>query len=134
MNGEYKEKLSDNFGELIVTKNSWSIRYYFPGIDLRHNGTFVQILENEVDKYIKAYKENWEIYLETKKNTANNLEIRIIGEGNMNIFVNGYFDGICIQSCHMPINKEEELNNLLQGFEKAKDRAKVIMDMIRKLD
>lgn len=42
MNGEYSEKLKSG-GDLIVSSKSWYIRYYFPGPDLRYNGTFVNV-------------------------------------------------------------------------------------------
>ena len=41
--GNIKEKSSYSNGDLIVTKDSWRISYYFAGPDLRHNGTFFSI-------------------------------------------------------------------------------------------
>ena len=52
--GEYREPLLSG-GELIVTDSSWCIKYYFPGPDLRYNGTFVTIDASKVDEYIAAW-------------------------------------------------------------------------------
>ncbi len=67
MNGTYEENLnSAGHGTFRVTKNSWSIRYYFSGPDMRYNGTWVTIEGRDIDKYISAYRANWKEYLSLK--------------------------------------------------------------------
>lgn len=63
--GEYKENLPSG-GELVVTPDSWCISYYFPGPDMRYNGTFLRIPSTKVDKYIRAWKNNFEEYMKLK--------------------------------------------------------------------
>ena len=42
--GQYQEGLKSG-GQLIVTERDWYIEYYFPGPDLRYNGTFLIYLQ-----------------------------------------------------------------------------------------
>lgn len=63
---KYTEALASG-GELNITENGWYIQYYFNGPDLRYNGEFVTIQGNDVDNYIKAYKNNYKKFLELQK-------------------------------------------------------------------
>ncbi len=134
MDGEYKEKLPFGQGDLIVTKNNYYIQFYFPGPDLRYNGTFVKILANEMDSYINAYKNNWEKYQELKeiKSKLGN-EFSVTGELGMKITIGGWIDGICINSYHLPINSERKVTNIIESFIWAKSKGPEIMNFLKSI-
>lgn len=130
MTGEYSEELPISGGRLIVTKNSYKINFYFPGPDLRYNGTWLDIQSNRLDSYIKAYKTNWETYIKFKSLKLPG-EMKQDGAENMSIYIGGYFDGVCITSYHLPITTEEKLNSVISEFEFAKLRGKEIQEFLK---
>lgn len=135
MKGEYKEKLPGGNGELIVSEDSWKIRYYFPGIDLRHNGTFLNISQYQVDNYIDAFKNNWQKYKALKESPLSSSgEVRVAGEMNMVIHAGGHFDGVCILSYHMPLKTEEEINAVIEDYNWAAKRATNIMELLKQIE
>jgi hypothetical protein len=136
MNGTYEEDLkSAGHGTFRVTKNSWSIRYYFSGPDMRYNGTWVTIEGRDIDKYISAYRANWKEYLSLKTQIPQGGSFNKPGLQGMSINVGSggiYREGICIDGWHMPINNEKELNALLESFEYCKTKAPTIMEWLSK--
>ena len=135
MIGEYKEKLPSGSGELIVSSGSWNIQYYFPGIDSRYNGTFIRIKREAIDNYINAFKNNWIMYNSVKEKTANlGGEIKLKGEMDMTINIGGHHDGVCIQSYHMPLNTEEKINKIISDYCWAKERAEIILVVLKELN
>ena len=132
MDGEYKEVLPFGQGNLIVTKNNFQIQFYFPGPDMRHNGTFLNINRNEIKEYIKSYNENWKKYIELKKMKSElGKEFTTSGKLGMNIKVGGWNEGVCITSYHLPINTENELKKLISSFQWAEERGKQIMSFLK---
>jgi hypothetical protein len=131
MNGEYKEKLPFGTGDLIVTKDTFYIEFYFSGPDLRHNGTFKRINKDEIDLYIKAYKENWKKYeeLQTFKEKIGG-EFTTVGQMNMQITIGGWRNGVCIDSYHLPLRSEKEISSLIDSFNWAKKRGSEIMKLL----
>ncbi len=134
MSGEYREKLPTGIGELVVNLSTWFIQYYFPGIDNRHSGTFIKVPKEEIDEFISAFKNNWLKY-EKVKETSQTLggEIRLIGEKNMTIYISSYHEGVCIQSYHMPLKSKEQIENVVADYYWAKERAKIIIEILQKL-
>lgn len=129
MSEQYSEKLISG-GELIVTNNSWYIKYYFSGPDLRYNGTFVSIDEKEIDKYIQAWKENYEKYLMLKERIPAGGTFDTSGEMGMSIRI-GFSEGVCLRSYHMPINTRDKLNQIISDYITAKDRAEKLQAMLK---
>ncbi len=125
-NGEYSEKLPSG-GKMVVTKTSWKIDYYFPGPDLRYNGTFFTIPGAEIDAYISAWEANFNKYLELKK-TMRGGSYSCEGSKGMMIRVNKYPEGVSLTSYHMPINSRAALNKIVGEYERAKRRAQDIRD------
>lgn len=118
-----------------MNKGSWSIRYYFSGPDLRYNGTWVTIEGKDIDKYISAYRANWEEYQSLKTQIPKGGSFNKRGVQGMSIHVGSggiCRDGICIDYWHMPINNEKELNALLESFEYCKSKAPTIMEWLSK--
>lgn len=134
MNGEYKEKLPFGHGDLIVTKYDFSIQFYFPGPDMRYNGTFLRIDSRKLDSYIIAYKNNWNKYNELKeiKHKLGN-EFSISGELGMKISIGGWINGICIDNYHMPLDTEKKINDLIDSFIWAKEKGAEIMNFLKSM-
>lgn len=132
MSGQYSENLITG-GELIVSTSSWNIKYYFPGPDLRYNGTFVTVAGEKIDKYISAWKNNYNKYLLLKKSIPAGGEFSTTGEMGMTIRIGKFFEGVCLYSYHMPINTEEKLNQVISDYQYAKERARKFQEFLRNL-
>ena len=124
---KYTEPLASG-GELNVTEDSWYIQYYFSGPDLRYNGEFVTIQGNDVDNYIRAYKNNYKKLLELQKILPKDGSFTTKGECDMNISCGGnYHVGITIsawynhlsQPCNFPIVNEHDLNSVINEIGRA---------------
>lgn len=131
MNGEYSEKLKSG-GDLIVSSTGWCIRYYFPGPDLRYNGTFVTISGSEIDEYISAWERNFEKYLLLKKTIPAGGDFETAGEKGMSIRI-GFSEGVCLRSYHMPTSTSSKLAEIIHDYKEAKVRASKIQKLLRSL-
>ncbi len=131
MNGQYSEKLPSG-GELVVSSSGWHIQYYFPGPDLRYNGTFVTVRGNEIDKYISAWKHNFEKYLQLKETIPSGGSFDTPGEMGMTIRI-GMWEGVCLKSYHMPIRTRDKLNQVIHDYEFAKERASKLQKLLQSL-
>lgn len=126
--GEYSEEFMDNYGTLRIGSTHAFIEFYFPGPDARYKGTFISINENDIDKYINAYKNNWQ--------TAEKLQVKIfdtpdakfnqLGEMGMNITVSHNSITLCIDSYHLPICSRKECDDIINHLNIAKHRIKEI--------
>lgn len=135
---KYTEPLTSG-GELNVTEDSWYIQYYFSGPDLRYNGEFVTIQGNDVDNYIRAYKNNYKKLLELQKILPKDGSFTTKGECDMNISCGGnYHVGITIsawynhlsQPCNFPIVNEHDLNSVINDYEYCKLRAEEVSKLL----
>lgn len=129
--GEYTEKLNSG-GELCITAKSWSIKYYFAGPDRRYNGTFVTIPGSEIDKYIDAWKNNFNKYTELKQMIPSGGSFDAAAEMGMHIHI-GFSEGVCLRTYHMPIRTTEKLNQVLSDYTFAKVRAQQIQSLLQSL-
>lgn len=128
INGEYTEEFMRNYGTLRIGHSHAFIEFYFPGPDARYKGTFISINENDIDKYINAYKNNWQ--------TAEKLQVKIfdtpdakfnqLGEMGMNITVSHNSITLCIDSYHLPICSKKECDDIINHLNIAKHRIKEI--------
>ena len=132
MNGQYSEKLISG-GELIVSIDSWNIKYYFPGPDLRYNGIFVTVKGSEIEKYISAWKSNYSRYLLLKKSIPVDGDFCTTGEMGMSIRIGRFFEGVCLYSNHMPIKTVEKLNQVISDYQYAKERAVKLQELLHNL-
>lgn len=131
MNGEYSEELKSG-GELKVSVNNWYIQYYFSGPDLRYNGTFVNIEGKDIDKYIDAWRTNFNKYLKLKETIPTGGKFDTNGLMGMSIRI-GWSEGVCLRSYHMPINNSAKLNQVIEDYEYAKERAIKLQELLRSL-
>jgi hypothetical protein len=130
--GEYSEKLPCG-GTLMVSKSSWKIQYYFPGPDLRHNGTFVNVPGATIETYISAFIENWKEYEQLTEQIPNGGEFSKAGKMGMTIRVGKFAKGVCLQSYHMPISSREQLKKVVDGYRYAMQRAPQIQSFLQSL-
>ena len=130
--GEYKESLKSG-GSLIVSEKDWKIQYYFPGPDLRYNGTWKTIFSKDVNKYIEAWKNNFATYLKLKSQLSLEGTYEKIGEAGMKISIGGYWDGVCIDSWHMNVRTQEKIDAIIEDYLNAKKKAIAIQEMLKAL-
>jgi hypothetical protein len=122
----YTEEFMDNYGTLRIGSTHAQIEFYFPGPDARYKGTFISIQENEIDKYINAYKNNWKTAEELQKKVlGTNTEFKC-GEMDMNIIVSQNSIELCLSHYKLPIYSKEECDDIINHFNIAKYRIKEI--------
>ena len=131
--GTYEENLPCS-GKLKVTRLTWEIQYYFPGPDLRHNGTFVTVSGNSIDHYISAFKDNWIEYEHLKSTIPAGGEFTKKGKMGMNIRIGAYHQGVCIKDYHMPICTKHRVESIIDGYLYAKEKAQQIQIFLVTLD
>ena len=132
MNGEFIQELRSG-GKLHVSSSDWHIEYYFAGPDLRYNGTFKRIYSNEIDKYISAWKNNFNKYTILKEQIPKGGEYSVGGEMGMTIRIGSWSEGVCLISYHMPIKSYCELQKIVEDYENAKISAMKIQTILRDL-
>jgi len=120
--GTYEESLPCG-GKLVISKKSWEISYYFPGPDMRYNGTLVRVPGNLIKKYITAFNENWEEYKKLKSTIPSNGNFSKQGKMGMCIRIGDFAQGVCIQSYHMPISSRQQLEKVINAYQYASQRA-----------
>ncbi len=130
--GTYEEPLPGG-GKLKVTTTSWEIAYYFPGPDMRYNGTFVTVPGSSVELYISAFIENWAEYEKLKTAIPKDGEFTKPGKNGMVIRIGRFAQGVCIRSHHMPINSKQRLDQVITGYRYAAERAPRIQAFLASL-
>jgi hypothetical protein len=130
--GTYEEPLPCG-GKLKVTKISWEISYYFSGPDMRYNGTFVSVPGKGIEQYISAFNDNWADYKKLKESIPKGGEFSKVGKMGMTIRIGRFAQGVCIQSYHMPIYSEKQLERLIAGYRYAAQRAPQIQNFLATL-
>lgn len=131
MGGQYIEELKTG-GKLIVSKGGWSIQYYFPGPDQRYNGTLVTIDGNNINSYIEAWKINLNKFIDLKGEIPSGGSFDTVGEKGMHIRI-GVCEGVCLDNIHMQINTEVKLQNVINDYTYAKEKADKLMIMLGSL-
>jgi hypothetical protein len=126
--GEYVEAFKYPYGKLHIDSSSASIRFYFPGPDARYKGTHFNIWEEDIDKYIKAYQNNWEtgIKLREKAKETPKTELKQVGEMSMNIVATAQSFTIYLHHYHLPIYKKKEYEEMVMLLQQAKHKIKEV--------
>ena len=126
INGEYTEEFMRNYGTLRIGSFHAFIEFYFPGPDARYKGTFISIQENEIDKYINAYKNNWKTAEELQKKVfGTNTEFKC-GEMDMNIIVSQNSIELYLNHYNLPISSKKACDDMINHLNIAKYRIKEI--------
>lgn len=132
ISGEYVENFYGPHSKLHIRANSAEIQFYFPGPDLRYNGTFFTIHDYEIDDYIRAYRANWikakELYEKAKELPGTTL--RLSGERKMNIEATQNYFTIYLHQYHLPIKTEEGYQNIVEQLQIAKLRIEEIRNKL----
>ena len=105
-----------------MTIPSWSISYYFPGPDKRHNGTHFSISGKNIHDYIEALIENWKELQALKITIPQDGTFRKEGRLKMWISVGRYSSGVNLKDFHMNVYSEERLNEVVASFRYAAKR------------
>ncbi|WKV95540.1 hypothetical protein PYV50_15385 [Pseudomonas sp. H22_DOA] len=116
-----------------VQQESWEIKYYFPGPDLRHSGLFVVVPGAQVDSYISAFRQNWEDFEHLKSYIPAGGEFVKEGRMGMMIRIGKFSQGVCIKSYHMPISSKSHLESVISSYNHASERAKTIQKFLAHL-
>lgn len=128
-NGTYSETLPTG-GTLKVYGNAWSIDYYIPGPDRRHNGRFFSIPGSKIDEYIFSLRENWDKYEELKKTVpAQGSFYQHCADGMM-ICIGIFKEGVCLSSFDLPVSTKKQMTDVIESFEYARSRAAVISSVL----
>ena len=131
--GEYSEDIGKG-GRLVVDRSGWQLKYYWSGPDLRYNGTFGHVPGREIERYVQAWELNFEKYLELKKMLPSEGEFVQQEAMRMEIRVNTLLsEGVCLKSYHCCVATKEELRQMVQSYQKAKEKALLIQKMLAEL-
>lgn len=85
----------------------------------------------EINDYIAAWKENYSKYCELKRTIPAGGEYEAKGTVDMTIRIGGFFEGVCVQSYHMPIRTEEQLSGVISDYEYARKRGPKVMALLK---
>ncbi|KAA5971990.1 MULTISPECIES: hypothetical protein [unclassified Pantoea] len=118
----YQEKLPCG-GKLKVSKKTWEIEYYYPGLDGRYSGAFFTIYSNEIDSFTQSLINNFVEYIDLKGKIPAGGDYQKPGEKGMMIAVGRLFEGVSIHGFNDFISIDEQLKNRINSFEIAKKRA-----------
>ena len=132
ISGEYVEPFKFPYGKLHVDSKGASISFYFPGPDARYKGTHFYIWEEDIDKYIQAYQNNWETgtQLREKAKETPNTELKQVGEMRMNIVATASSFTIYLHQYHLPIYKKKDYEEMVMLLQRAKLRIKEVRNKL----
>lgn len=128
--GHYQENLADG-GKLRVFANRWEIEYYFPGPDLRHKGTFVRFADREIENLIDEYRAAYQKWKDLKQSAIKGTELTLPASAHLTVRVGGYLDGVCLAIRHDPVNNDSKLQQKVDSYVLALERAPKIQEMLR---
>ena len=128
ISGEYVEPFKYPYGKLHIDSKGASIRFYFPGPDARYKGTHFNIWEEDIDKYIQAYQNNWKTatQLREKAKETPKTELKQVGEMRMNIVATSRSFTIYLHQYHLPIYYKKDYEDMVMLLKRAKLRIKEV--------
>jgi hypothetical protein len=104
-------------GKLTASEAGFALSFYFPGPDLRYNGTFLKIDGALLPQYIAAWKDNWRNYQIMCRDLPS-FTFMTEGELVMKIDANG------VRLYKLNVTTDAELKTMLSVFESALVRGK----------
>lgn len=125
----YSEKLNTG-GTLEIKEDTWCIKYYYPGPDLRYNGNYIVVRDNEIGNFIQAWKNNFIRYMELQNSTSNQGELIVNGEQGMKIVISDHYGGVYLQypaTVKNPyVYTQDTLDNIINDYIYAQKRVSEI--------
>jgi len=110
-------------GTLIAREAGFELLFYFPGPDLRYNGTFLKIEGALLHQYIEAWHENWLTFKEMYM-TMPDVSFAATGTHGMRINISGIrLQGLLVAS-------DDELGAMVAVFQRALERGKELQHEI----
>lgn len=104
-------------------KHYWYIEYYFAGPDVRYNGKYYRITNENIDQYIDALKDN---FLEYKKIKHENIDNDILSKSvsmDMTIRIAPFSEGVCLFGMNCVISNERQLSKMIESLQYARKKA-----------
>ncbi len=120
-----REKLRSG-GELVICGGDVRIEYFFPGPDRRYGGSRLMISGRDIPGYIEALQDNWNEYMNIRKNSGKQL-VNTVGSRGM-LIRNGVMGGVYLKPGHMRISTEEQLGQVVADYRYCYTRYKDIRD------
>ena len=142
LDGKYEEPMNTG-GTMVVEKSKWFIRYFVPGPDrktasvpdLRYDGFYEYVHDYDIDKYISAWRDNFELYeamsgngLPGDQTTIGKMKMRISSKNGISMSLRS----------PLRIRTRSQLEELIADYENTKRRAteiqaNILTKPIRKL-
>ena len=142
LDGKYEEPMNAG-GTLVVEKSKWLIRYFVPGPDrktvsvpdLRYDGYYEYVHDYDIDDYVSAWRDNFELYeamagngLPGDQTTVGKMDMRISSKNGISMSLRS----------PLRIRTRSQLEELIADYENTKRRAaeiqaNILMKPTRKL-
>lgn len=88
------------------------------GPDTRYRKRSYRIPLDKLDSYIAAYQQNFQTYLQKKKEG----KIGIYrGECKMKIYIGGLYEGVCLFGHYHPVKTQKQLENVIKELNTYKE-------------
>lgn len=110
-------------GKLTACEAGYELSFYFPGPDLRYNGTLLKIDGALLQQYIAAWETNWRNY-QAMRRTLPSLAFTVEGELGMKMDASG------VRLYTLSVTTDDELSFMLSVFENALARGKELQSDI----
>ena len=127
------EWLDNVFAKLSVTAKKASIKYCFACEDKRYNPHFFEIDENDIDFYINCWKEGFEFYRKYKKKLRPTQFKEVRYSSGIIVRINMNDEGVSLDYWDVPITTEEELNGIIEDYERSKKRILELRQKIKEM-
>ncbi|MGY1771629.1 hypothetical protein [Blastococcus sp. SYSU D00813] len=128
----YQEQIAGG-GVLKVAANTWGIHYYWPGPDLRYNGTLLWISGHEIHDYIHAWYENFACYESLVQSIPSGGDFTQPGLAGMTIRIGRLASGVCLRSYHHPVSNRTHLEEVVSAYRTSIDRAEQLQKVLANL-
>lgn len=103
---------------LVVSPKDWWIQAYFPGPDLRYNGTSWSLAARDLRSYVKALRDAWTKLEELERVAPPGADLSTYAARNIKVVVKGYPGrGVTLHHHHGLIPTAERLDGVLQELE-----------------
>lgn len=123
MNPKIHEETLQCGGRLRITDNSWEISYNFHDPSFSNSNVTLTIPGRSINQYIFALHENWIEYETLKSLVPLGEELTKEAKMGMSIRIGNFSQGVCILSHHMAVNTKKQLDEIINGYFYAEDKA-----------